>query len=262
MSITKHTPKITLVGAGPGDPELITRKGLKALQSADVVLYDALIDKELLVEAPPTAQLIFVGKRAGCHYKKQEEINTILVAAAFEYGHVVRLKGGDSFVFGRGYEEKTFAEAHGLEVTVVPGISAAISVPELQSVPVTSRGYADSFWVVTAHTRAGGISTDLALAAQSNATVVVLMGLRRLDLICALYEAEGKANLPVMVIQNGSLPTERCWLGKVNDICTQVEDKLDTGPGIIVLGKVVSLHPFYAKQNALRAAGNQAIIDE
>jgi len=246
-----QVPKVTLVGAGPGDPDLITRKGLKALQTADVVLYDALVAKELLEEAPIAAQRIFVGKRAGCHYKKQEQINELLVQSAYEFGHAVRLKGGDPFVFGRGQEEKAFAEQHGLPVTVIPGISSSISVPELQGVPVTSRGDADSFWVVTAHTRNGGISSDLALAAKSKATVIVLMGLRRLDLICALFEAEGKKDLPVMVIQNGSLPNEKSWTGTVKDITERVMNDLDSGPGIIVLGEVVRWHPNFTRKKAL-----------
>ncbi|NJC25854.1 uroporphyrinogen-III C-methyltransferase [Neolewinella antarctica] len=237
------SPHITLVGAGPGDPDLITRKGLKAIQSADVILYDALSSDELLDEAPAHAQKIFVGKRAGCHYKKQEEINRLIVACAFEYGHVVRLKGGDSFVFGRGQEEAAFARTHGIDVTVVPGISSCISLPALQGVAPTSRGYADSFWVLTAHTRDHGLSADLLLAPRSDATVIILMGLGRLDQICALWDAEGKGDLPAMVIQNGSRPNEKCWLGTVNDISERVFAEKDKGPGIIVLGQTVSQHP-------------------
>lgn len=237
------TPKITLVGAGPGDPDLITRKGLEALQTANVVLYDALSSDELLDETPENCQRIFVGKRAGCHYKKQDEINELLVASAFEYGHAVRLKGGDPFVFGRGQEEKAHAEAAGIPVTVVPGISSCISLPALQGVAPTSRGYADSFWVLTAHTRGGGLSKDLLLAPKTDATVIILMGLGRLDHICALWDAEGKGDLPAMVIQNGSRSDERAWVGTVNDIAPRVAAERDTGPGIIVLGKTVSQHP-------------------
>ncbi len=235
-------PHLTLVGAGPGDPDLITRKGLRALASADVVLYDALSTDELLDETPAHCQRIFVGKRAGCHYRKQEEINALIVSCALEYGHVVRLKGGDPFVFGRGQEEKAHAEAHGIPVTVVPGISSCISLPELQGVAPTSRGYADSFWVITAHTRAGGLSEDLFRAARSSATVIVLMGLGRLDQICALWDAEGRGDLPAMVIQNGSRPTERCWVGTVNTIAEPVARERDHGPGIIVLGETVRQH--------------------
>ena len=235
-------PSLTLVGAGPGDPDLITRKGLRALATADVVLYDALSSDELLRETPPHCQHIFVGKRAGCHYKKQEQINELIVSCALEYGHVVRLKGGDPFVFGRGQEEKAYVEQYGIPVTVVPGISSCISLPELQGVAPTSRGYADSFWVLTAHTRDGGLSEDLFRAAQSSATVIILMGLGRLDQICALWDAEGKGQLPAMVIQNGSRPDERCWVGTVNDIAERVAAERDRGPGIIVLGETVRQH--------------------
>lgn len=233
---------ITLVGAGPGDPDLITRRGLRALQTADVVLYDALVSTELLRETPAGCRHLFVGKRAGCHYKKQEQINELLVRMANEYGHVVRLKGGDPFVFGRGKEEQDYATSRGIPVKVVPGISSCISLAALQGVAVTSRGFADSFWVVTAHTREGGLSQDLFLAARSAATVVVLMGLGRLDQICALYEAEGRGELPVMVVQNGSCPNEKVWVGRVNDIADRVRREKDCGPAIIVLGETVRQH--------------------
>ncbi|MFQ5446588.1 MAG: uroporphyrinogen-III C-methyltransferase, partial [Saprospiraceae bacterium] len=164
-------PRISLVGAGPGDPELITLKGLKALQCADVVLYDALANGELLGEAPPESLKIFVGKRAGRHTLRQEEINLLLVQSALKHGHVVRLKGGDPFVFGRGHEELTFAQAFDIPVTVVPGISSALAVPALQNVPLTTRGVSQSFWVLTGTTQTGQLSDDLRLAAQSSATL-------------------------------------------------------------------------------------------
>lgn len=251
--------KLTLVGAGPGDPDLITRKGLKAIQAADAILYDALSSDELLEEAPATAVKIFVGKRAGCHYKKQEEINQMIVDCAFEYGHVVRLKGGDPFVFGRGQEEIAFARAHGVETSVVPGISSCISLPELQGVAPTSRGYANSFWVLTAHTRDHGLSADLFLAPKSEATVIILMGLGRLDQICALWDAEGKGNLPAMVIQNGSRPNERCWVGTVNEISDRVFAERGKGPGIIVLGETVRQHPEFIDQVLAQASSNNSV---
>lgn len=241
-------PRLTLVGAGPGDPDLITRKGLRALQSADVVLYDALSSDELLEETPPHCQRIFVGKRAGCHYKKQEQINQLIVDCALEYGHVVRLKGGDPFVFGRGQEEIAFAKQHGISTTTVPGISSCISLPSLQGVAPTSRGYADSFWVLTAHTRDHQLSADLFLAPRSQATVIILMGLGRLDQICALWAAEGKEDVPVMVIQNGSRPNERCWLGTARDITERVFAERDKGPGIIIIGETVRQHPEFRQQ--------------
>ena len=246
-TVISEKARVTLVGAGPGDPDLITRKGLRALACADAVLYDALSSEALLAETPDRCVRIFVGKRAGCHYRRQDEINELIVRTAREYGHVVRLKGGDPFVFGRGQEEKAYAEAGGLPVEVVPGISSCISLPELQGVAPTSRGYADSFWVITAHTRHGGLSEDLFRAARSGATVIILMGLGRLDQICALWDAEGRGNLPAMVIQNGSRPEERCWVGTVNDIAPRVLAERDMGPGIIVLGETVRQHPDFQR---------------
>lgn len=242
--------RLTLVGAGPGDPDLITRKGIRALATADVLLYDALVAPELLEEVPAHCHRVFVGKRAGCHYKRQEQINALIVDMARQHGHVVRLKGGDPFVFGRGQEEKAYAEAHGIPVEIVPGISSCISLPELQGVAVTHRGLSDSFWVITAHTRDGGISEDLFRAARSTATVVILMGMGRLDQICALWDAEGRGILPAMVIQNGSRPDERVWVGTVNDIAPRVLAERDKGPGIIVLGESVSAHPSFIRHQA------------
>ncbi|MEM1322394.1 MAG: uroporphyrinogen-III C-methyltransferase [Bacteroidota bacterium] len=236
-------PRISLVGAGPGDPDLLTIKGLRALQTADVILYDALVNPILLEEAPESALRIFVGKRANNHRYKQEEINMMLVQYAFNYGHVVRLKGGDSFVFGRGHEELSFAAAFDIEVQVVPGISSCISLPELQQVPLTRRGLNESFWVLTATTRKGQLSRDVAIAAQSTATAVILMGLRKLPEIARIFAAEGKGDTPVMVIQNGSLPQERHALGTVDTIVEVVAEKGLSTPAIIIIGEVVKLHP-------------------
>ncbi|MEN8798137.1 MAG: uroporphyrinogen-III C-methyltransferase, partial [Flavobacteriaceae bacterium] len=143
---------LSVVGAGPGDPELITLKAVKALQSADTVLYDALIDPELLNYANQ-AEHIFVGKRRGCYAFQQDQINRIIVQRARLGRHVVRLKGGDPFVFGRGAEEMEYASAHGVEVKVIPGISSAVAVPAAMNIPVTKRGASESFWVITGTTR-------------------------------------------------------------------------------------------------------------
>ena len=144
-------PRITLIGAGPGDAELITLKGIKALQTADVVLYDALVNEELLDFAPAGAVKVYVGKRSGDHSYSQDAVNKLMVDYALNYGHAVRLKGGDPFVFGRGYEEIDFAASYSITTQVIPGISSSISVPGLQLIPVTHRGLSESFWVVTRH---------------------------------------------------------------------------------------------------------------
>ncbi len=244
--------KLSLVGAGPGDPDLITLKGMKALQTADVVLYDSLANEALLDYAPAHALRIAVGKRAGRHSYRQEEINLLIVQYALQYGHVVRLKGGDPFVFGRGHEELQFAEAMGIPSTIVPGISSCISVPELQRVPLTRRGTSESFWVITGTTRSGEVSTDISLAAQSTATVVVLMGIRKIRQIMEQFVAQGKSDTPVLVIRNGSLPEETKQIGTVASIAAQVEASPSSGPGLIVIGEVVALHPASSKLHANR----------
>lgn len=252
-----NSARITLVGAGPGDPDLITLKGIKALRQADVVLYDALVNEEILDEAPAEALRVFVGKRAGKHSHKQEEINLLLVQYAYNYGHVVRLKGGDSFVFGRGHEELAYANNFDIPVTVVPGISSCIAVPELQGVPPTRRGVNESFWVLTGTTRSGNLSNDIAIAAQSSATAIILMGMRKIRQIMAAFAAEGKENTPVMVIQNGSLPNERTVLGTVQDISDRVEAEGIGSPGIIVVGEVVHLHPSLALKTLTQNKGSR-----
>src|ERR1700761_2584132 len=173
---TVKEPRITLVGAGPGDADLITVKGIKALKTADVVLYDALVNEELLDFAPERATKVYVGKRSGDHSFSQEAINKLMIDYALNYGHVVRLKGGDPFVFGRGYEELDFAASYSIPAQVIPGISSSIGVPGLQHIPVTHRGLSESFWVVTGTTAKGAVSKDIYDAARTNATVVVLMG--------------------------------------------------------------------------------------
>ena len=236
-------PRITLVGAGPGDAELITIKGLIALQSADVVLYDALVNEDLLQFAPAHATKVYVGKRSGDHSYSQEAVNKLMVDYALNYGHVVRLKGGDPFVFGRGYEELDHAASYSIPAQVIPGISSSIGVPGLQHIPVTHRGISESFWVVTGTTASGALSNDVYYAARTKATVVVLMGLHPLAEIVAVYQNEGKGNLPVAVIQSGSTKDEKVAIGIVNTITEVVEENKIKAPALIVLGEVVSLHP-------------------
>jgi len=236
----KNQPKFTLIGAGPGDPELISVKGLKALSIADVVLYDALVSTELLVHAP-NALKIFVGKRAANHAKTQDEINQLIVDYAFSHGHVARLKGGDSFVFGRGFEEMQYAEQFAIETEVIPGITSAISVPALHNIPVTKREVSESFWVITGATSDGRVSDDVKLAAQSNATIVILMGLGKLNEIVNIFKEAKKSSLPVAVIQSGSLPNENIAIGTIETIEKQVAEKELKTPAIIVIGEVVRL---------------------
>lgn len=235
----KKQPKLTVVGAGPGDVELITLKAIKALKNADVVLYDALVNPELLDYINPKAELIFVGKRRGCYRYQQEQINELIVARGFSHGHVVRLKGGDPFIFGRGAEEMQYAATYGLEVAVIPGISSSLAVPAYQNIPLTKRGSSESFWVITGTTKQHKLSNDVRLAAKSNATVVVLMGMGKLSEIVSLFKEEGKSELPVAIIQNGTTPEEKIGIGTVDTIEEVVYKNNLSNPAIIVLGEVV-----------------------
>lgn len=247
-------PKLTLVGAGPGDPELITLKAIRALRSADVVLFDALANPDLLDYAP-SAEYIFVGKRAGKHYSKQENINTLIVEKALARGHVVRLKGGDPFIFGRGYEELEYAQQYGIPVEVVPGVSS-MNLPGLLGVPLTARGINESVFILTGTTSAQTLSKDLSVAAQTNASVVVFMGLRKLPEIAAVYESIGKENTPALLIQEGSLPTQEVLHTTISELPERARHEGFRSPAIILIGPVAALYgqKVPAEKSALKAA--------
>ena len=232
-------PKLTVVGAGPGDVDLITVKAIKVLKTADVVLYDALVNEELLDFINPEATQIFVGKRRGCYTYQQEQINELIVTRAKSSGHVVRLKGGDPFIFGRGAEEMEYAASFGIATAMVPGISSSLAVPASQNIPVTKRGSAESFWVITGTTKEHKISNDIELAAKSNATVVVLMGMSKLPQIVQLFQREGKNDLPIAIIQEGTTVNEKIGIGTVGTIENIVFEMGLSNPAIIVLGEVV-----------------------
>jgi len=236
---SRNQPRLTLIGAGPGDPDLITVKGLKKLAEADVVLYDALVNKLLLRYAPRNALKLLVGKRAGRHIMMQAEINRMIVEMARTYGHVVRLKGGDPFIFGRGYEELSFAVEHSIPCEVVPGISSSTGIPAMNNIPLTSRGLSESFWVITGTTADGQLSGDIKIAIRSTATLIILMGMKKLSQIADLYKKNGKRNMPVMVIQNGSMDEERSVAGDMTTIENKVEQAGIASPAIIIIGSVV-----------------------
>lgn len=234
-----NIPKLTVVGAGPGDPELITLKAINAIKDAKVIMYDALINEVLLDYASPETELIFVGKRKGCYAYQQEQINELIVARAKSHGHVVRLKGGDPFIFGRGAEELDYAKQFGLETYMVPGISSALAVPAYQGIPLTKRGSSESFWVITGTTKSHRLSYDVFLAAQSTATVVILMGMAKLQEIMAIFSEAGKKDVPVAIIQNGTTENENIGIGTVQTIGDVVKEKQLSSPAIIVIGEVV-----------------------
>ena len=230
--------KITLVGAGPGAIDLITLKGVQVLQNAKVVLYDALVNKELLNYAKD-AVLVPVGKRGGKPSASQSRINQLLLSYALIYGDVVRLKGGDPFIFGRGLEEVEFARRNGVETEVVPGISSSTGLTATKGISLTQRGIANGFWVLTATKQKGKWNEDLSLAAQSNSTIVVLMGVGKLPQIVREFKTAGKSTLPVMIIQNGSLPNEKVVRGTVSSIQQLAKENEIAAPAIIVLGETL-----------------------
>jgi len=237
-SRSRSMGKLTVVGAGPGDVELITLKGIRALKNADVVLYDALAATELL-EYAPQAEQIFVGKRKGCYSYQQVQINELIVQRTQLGKHVVRLKGGDPFVFGRGAEEMEYVAPYGIEVEMVPGISSCLSVPATQNIPVTKRGSAESFWVITGTTKEHKMSGDIRLAAKSSATVVILMGMSKLSQIVECFKKEGKAGTPIAIIQNGTRADEKVGIGTIASIEKEVSRQELTNPAIIIIGEVV-----------------------
>ena len=245
----KINPKVILIGAGPGDPDLITVKGMKALSKARVILYDALINRDLLKYASDDAIKIFVGKRKDFHRYFQEEINALLVKNAFEHGNVVRLKGGDPFIFGRGTEEIAHVESFGIETEVISGISSAMAVPASQGIALTQRGISESFWVITGTTSEKKLSENVHLAAQSTATVVILMGMSKLEEIVAVFKRYNKDNVPTAIIQNGTTKNEKLGLGTIDSIQEVVAQKGLSSPAVIVIGEVVKesnkLRSFY-----------------
>jgi len=235
-------PHVTLVGAGPGDPELLTLKGARALGLARVVLYDALIDNALLELAPTDAERIYVGKRSGHAAFSQDEINEMLVRYARSHGHVVRLKGGDPFVFGRGAEELAYVRAAGIPCSVVPGVSSAIAAAETAGIPLTHREAAVSFRVLSA-VRTGGLATDeLADAARSQATLVVLMGVQQLPAIAQAYADVGKADTPAALIAHATLQGKELAISaSITELPLLAEQAGWPQPGVVVVGPAVAL---------------------
>jgi uroporphyrin-III C-methyltransferase len=236
-------PELLLEGAGPGDPKLVTLKVIKALQSAAVILYDALANQALLDYTPADAIKVFAGKRFGCHALSQAMINQLMIDYIFSHKRVVRLKGGDSFVFGRAQVKIEAARQAGIRVKLIPGISSAQAVPASQMIPLTCRGVSEGFWVTTDTTRAGDLSPDIKSAAQSSATVIILMAMNKLEAIVEIFCRNGKSETPVAITQEGTTEKEKIVIGTVKDICLRAQYEGSTNPAVIVVGHVVKLHP-------------------
>ncbi len=238
------TGKVYLVGAGPGDPGLFTIKGLALLRTADVVMYDALANPELLKECKQGAELIDAGKRARDHHLSQWQTNELLVEKAKEGKLVVRLKGGDPFLFGRGAEEAEELRKAGAEVHVVPGVSSSISVPELAGIPVTHRDHASLVTFITGHEKADRETDriDWKSLVGGHGTLVIMMGLGNAGTISRELIAGGMSpDMPAAVISKGSTPDQKVVVTKVSDLEQAIRENAIEPPGIIVVGEVAKM---------------------
>lgn len=233
--------KVYLTGAGPGDIELLTLKALRVVREADVIIYDRLVNKDILKEAKSTCECIYVGKENKHHILPQEEINKLLYEKSLIFKNIVRLKGGDSVVFGRGGEEALFLVSKGIDFEFIPGVTSAISVPEMVNIPITHRGKSVSFRVVTAYEAPEkGYAQINWETFKQDETIIFLMGLHQLQNICTQLLKIGKPKAyPVAVISRGTLDDERVVVGTLEDIYIKAKD-LPT-PALIVVGEVVSI---------------------
>lgn len=264
--------RVYLVGAGPGDPGLISQKGLECLARADVVVYDRLIDERLLDSAPLETERIYVGKTALEHAMEQNEINQLLVDKAKEGKTVVRLKGGDPFVLGRGGEEAQTLGHDGIPFEVVPGVSSAVAVPAYAGIPVTHRGVASSFAVITGHEAADKDSSSIAWEKLATGvdTLVFLMGMHNLSGIVEKLVKNGRPpNTPVAVIKDGTRSQQRTIVGSLTDIADKIAEQQFTAPAVIVVGEVVRLReklrwfdnrPLFGKRILVTRARRQASV--
>ncbi len=233
--------KIYLVGAGPGDPELITVKGLDLIKKADVIIYDRLASEDLLKNAKEDAKLVYVGKRTGDHKFTQPEINAILVKEARDDKVIVRLKGGDPFVFGRGGEEITKLMENGIAFEVVPGVTSAISVPALAGIPVTDRRHSSSFTIVTGQEDPTKDEERLDYGNLNADTVIVLMGVGNLSKISKQMLRTRDTDTPVAIIESGASNKQRVVTGTLENIAELAEKENIKPPAITVIGDVVKL---------------------
>ena len=234
---------VYLVGAGPGDPELLTLRAVRLLQQTDVIVYDHLVSAAVLDFVSPTAQRICAGKRRNEHTLRQEQINALLVKLAMEGKQVVRLKGGDPFIFGRGGEELQALASHGVAFEVVPGVTAASGVSSYAGIPLTHRNYAQTCLFVTGHLKDGTADLDWPSLVRPRQTVVIYMGLGGLSEICRQMMVHGAApTLPIAVVQDGSIATQKVVTGTLADMPERVAQAGLKSPCLTIIGEVVKLH--------------------
>lgn len=247
---------VALVGAGPGDYELLTLKALRQIESAEVVVYDNLVGQEILDLIPPTAERLYVGKKAARHSLPQEEINQLLVSLAKAGKRVVRLKGGDPFVFGRGGEEAEALAAESIPFAIVPGITSASGIGAYTGIPLTHRDFAQSCVFVTGHLKEGGKEVDWAAMTNANQTLVIYMGITRLDEICRQLLLGGMPpDTPAAIVCDGTLKTQSVITAQLDELAQTACDAGVAPPALIIIGQVVSLHKtlaWFPTQHLLR----------
>lgn len=250
-----HRGCVCLVGAGPGDPELLTLKAVRLLQGADVVVHDRLVGSEVLALIPPRVRRVCVGKETGRHSLPQEEINALLLRLAREGGTVVRLKGGDPFIFGRGGEEALYLRRHGIPVEIVPGITAATGCAAAAGLPLTHRGLARSVRFVTGHARENReLDLDWDSLADPDCTLVIYMGVGTAPRIAeGLIGAGLSPATPAAVIGNGTLPEQEVWLSELGRLGADVARWQVRPPALLVIGRVAALPGLRALQPPLPA---------
>ena len=240
MILIPPSTELILMGAGPGDPELLTVKAWRILQKADILLYDRLVNPALLDLAPAGCERICVGKRPEGPSTSQETIHHLIRELAPKGGTIVRLKGGDPFIFGRGFEEAQVAHSLGLKVTYIPGITS-MQTTGLADIPLTHRSVSEGIWILTGTRKDGSLSEDLKLAIHSRSTVVIYMGMKKLAAIAAVYRQEGKEDTPAAIIRHGSLPHQKLALGTAGSLPAMAAAQGLTNPAIIIIGEVVEI---------------------
>ncbi|MCE3216012.1 hypothetical protein HAX54_004384 [Datura stramonium] len=239
---------VFLVGTGPGDPELLTVKALRVIQNADLLLYDRLVSNEVLDLVGPDARLLYVGKTAGYHSRTQEEIHELLLSFAEAGANVVRLKGGDPLVFGRGGEEMDFLQQKGIQVKVIPGITAASGISAELGIPLTHRGVANSVRFLTGHSRKGGTDPLFVAenAADPDSTLVVYMGLSTLPSLASKLIHHGlPTDTPAVAIERGTTPQQRIVFAELKNLADDIVSHRLESPTLIIIGKVVALSPLW-----------------
>ncbi len=238
------TGTVYLVGAGPGDPSLITLRAIELIKKSDVVLYDRLVSKKIISMIPKKTKSVYVGRMVGDDYKHQDDTNELMVEYAKTKRRVVRLKGGDPIIFGRGGEEAEYLKKHKIKFEIIPGITSGIGSATYAGIPLTHRKFASSVTFVTGHEDFEKNKEDVRWKklAKSTDTIVVMMGLGRINIICKQLSAGGmEKNMPVAVIQDGTTTKQKMVVGTISNIVQKVKQSKIKPPSIIIIGKVVSL---------------------